>query len=69
MKMIDQAYDVLSRSVRNCPWSGILWVKLLRTCEKLSLPLEVVRGHVESALASGNTSIYRDVWMAFIDYR
>ena len=66
MKMIDQAYDVLSRSVRNCPWSGILWVKLLRTCEKLSLPLF---SHVESALASGNTSIYRDVWMAFIDYR
>lgn len=69
MKMIDQANEVLSRSVRNCPWSGILWVKLLRSCEKLSLPLEVVRGHVESALASENTSIYRDVWIAFIDYR
>lgn len=63
---MSQAHEVLSRSVINRPCSGILWVKFLRSCEKLNSPLEVITGHVKLALATGNTSIYYDVWMAFI---
>ena len=65
------AKDVLKRATRNCPWNGRIWIKLLRSCERLKCPAEEIVQVVEDALQSGLASSedYRNVWLAFIDYR
>ena len=65
------AKQVLMRATRNCPWSGVIWIKLLRSCERLKCPSEDVVKVMEDALQSGLASAqdYTNVWLAFIDYR
>ena len=66
---LDHAKKIHTRAIRNCPWSGKLWIKLIRSCEKSKSPLEEVRKHMEAALASVSETEYRDLWLSFIDYR
>ena len=42
------------------------WGKQYGLVSIFDSPLEVITGHVKLALATGNTSIYYNVWMAFI---
>ena len=71
LKNLDHAMQIYNRAIRNCPWSGTLWIRLLRCCEKLSLPLDTCRKHMEAALSAGlsTPTEYRDLWLAFIDFR
>ena len=65
------AKQVLARATRNCPWSGVIWIKLMRSTERLKCPPEDVVKLMEDALQSGLASAqdYKNVWLAFIDYR
>ena len=62
---------LLKRAVRNCTWNSRLWIKLLRCCERLECPQPELLQVMEDALQSGlaTPQDYRDVWLAYIDYR
>ncbi|XP_067938564.1 squamous cell carcinoma antigen recognized by T-cells 3-like [Watersipora subatra] len=61
--------SVYKRSVRNCPWSGALWVAYTLCCEKLGDALEVLTGHLETALQSGllTSQDFLSVWTTYCD--
>ncbi|CAG8435082.1 2926_t:CDS:10 [Ambispora gerdemannii] len=49
-KKIAQAVEVAERSVRNCPWSGMLWSRYIRILVKNNSPRDVVMNIVSRAL-------------------
>lgn len=71
LKDFSKTNEVLSRAVRNCPWSGQLWIKLLRCGERNGFAKDKMCAHLETGLQAGLSSVsdIRDLWMAYIDYR
>ena len=71
LKDLESSRDVLLRAVRNCNWSGDLWVRLLRCCERLCLPKTEICKHLEAGLIAGlaELSDFLNLWLAFLDYR
>ncbi|KAF6031803.1 SART3 [Bugula neritina] len=65
----DVILSVYKRSLRNCPWSGALWVAYCLACEKNGETLEKLEGHMEAALQSGmqTSQDFLNVWTTYCD--
>ncbi len=69
LKDLTEAKSVLARAVRNCTWSGRLWVKMVRICERLGESKIEVCKQLEAGLVSlSEPSHIRDLWLAYIDF-
>ena len=71
LKDLESSLDVLSRAVRNCYWSGDLWVRMLKCCERLGKPKAEICKHLEAGLVAGLSTVTDclNLWLAYLDYR
>jgi RNA recognition motif-containing protein len=63
---IPSAYSVVEKATRYCPWSGILWSRLILTAELENLPFATIE---QIKLAATNTSeLDRDGMASVVDF-
>ena len=71
LKDFESSLELLIRAVRNCNWSGALWVRIVKCCERLGQSKSEICKHLEAGLVAGLVSAtdFRDLWLAYLDYR
>ena len=71
LKDFESSLELLIRAVRNCNWSGALWVRILKCCERLGQSKSEVCKHLEAGLVAGlvGATDFLDLWLAYLDYR
>lgn len=62
--------DILNRALRNCTWSGDLYVEKIRFSEKLALPKADVTETAQQAFEATNNDVkgHLNVWLEYLSY-
>ena len=58
LKDFESSLELLIRAVRNCNWSGALWVRILKCCERLGQSKSEICKHLEAGLVAGLGTIH-----------